>query len=64
MIVWLKDVKGGLYRIKCAKWDYLKGNTYVFYDAQENRVAQFNEQNIIGFKVRRSKSERQSGKEV
>ena len=64
MIVWLKDDRGGLHRIKCATWDYVKGNTYVFFDADGNRTAQFNESHIIGFKVRRSKSERQPRKEV
>ena len=56
MIIKLKDVKGGVHRIKCSSWDYLKGNTYVFYNDQKQRVAQFNEAHIIGFKIRRDKN--------
>ena len=55
MTVWLKDIKGRWHRIKCDHFEYLKGTTYVFFDAQGHRLAQYFEQNIIGFRIKRKK---------
>ena len=57
MVAYLYDIRGKRHKIKCKTYQHIK-DTYVFFDADEYRIAQFLDSHIIGFTIKWEKGER------